>query len=291
MKILIRCSGEGKRLQPLTVAQPKALVPIVLRSCLDRILDAFDFEDSNVEITVATNPNHFAQISRQVAKRKQYIEVKGSGYQSCRDILMMLETAGREGLLVISGDNCFDFSLRDVLHTASHAEHSLLVIHEISNSPHATLSIDSSNIIHSYSEKSQRLIGTGCYFLHPNDFNLIHHEIECSDRAQIDSSLISIISSRTTVVGWVTRKAWFDIGSYQGIISAWRHYAPSVQDCSRDQYGNLMIDQVAISGSTPVTNCVFLGKAKLHNCHLSECVIDDGVELANVTASFALIGS
>ena len=66
MKAVVMAGGEGTRLRPLTSNQPKPMVPIVGKPCMEHILEllrAHGFDD--VVITVAFLPQAIRSLLRR----------------------------------------------------------------------------------------------------------------------------------------------------------------------------------------------------------------------------------
>ena len=113
MKAVVMAGGEGTRLRPLTSNQPKPMVPIVGKPCMEHIVEllrGYDFED--VIVTVAFLPQ---------AIRSYFGDGEGLGVNMEYSVEESpLGTAGSvrlagdkldETFLVISGDALCDFDL------------------------------------------------------------------------------------------------------------------------------------------------------------------------------------
>jgi glucose-1-phosphate thymidylyltransferase len=118
MKAIILAAGYATRLRPLTDSIAKQLLPIGGRPMMDWVCDKVD-ELTN-EIHVVTN-TRFAGDFERWASGRDGVTVHDDGTTSnddrlgaIRDLAFVLERAGEDDdLLVIAGDNLFDFSLVD----------------------------------------------------------------------------------------------------------------------------------------------------------------------------------
>ena len=118
MRAIILAAGYATRLRPLTDSIPKQLLPVGGRPMLDWVCDRVAEVTDNVELV--TNAR-FADDFREWAKRRGGVTVHDDGTVSNEDrlgaigdIAFVLERIGAgDDLLVIAGDNLFDFALGD----------------------------------------------------------------------------------------------------------------------------------------------------------------------------------
>ena len=83
---MVLAAGVGRRMRPLTEAQPKALVPVAGRTLIDRVLDRLD--EAGVE-SVAVNLHHHGDLLRR--------------HLACRDRPAIAFSDERAGLLDTGG--------------------------------------------------------------------------------------------------------------------------------------------------------------------------------------------
>jgi glucose-1-phosphate thymidylyltransferase len=114
MKALILAAGYATRLRPLTDSIPKQLLPVGGRPMVDWILDGIE-ETSADEVHLVTNAR-FADDFERWAKDKD-VRIHNDGTTSNDDRLGAVGDIHFVGLdddlLVIAGDNLFDYSLAD----------------------------------------------------------------------------------------------------------------------------------------------------------------------------------
>ena len=114
MKALILAAGYATRLRPLTDSTPKQLLPVGGRPMVDWILDRIE-ETSAEEIHLVTNAR-FAEDFARWAEGKDVV-VHNDATTSNEDRLGAIGDIRFVGLdddlLVIAGDNLFDYSLDD----------------------------------------------------------------------------------------------------------------------------------------------------------------------------------
>jgi len=118
MRAIILAAGYATRLRPLTDTIPKQLLPVGGRPMLDWICDRV--AEVTDRIDLVTNAR-FAGDFDQWAKRRGGVTVHDDGTVSNEDrlgaigdIAFVLERIGTDDdLLVVAGDNLFDFALGD----------------------------------------------------------------------------------------------------------------------------------------------------------------------------------
>ena len=120
MKALIIAAGYATRLRPLTDDRAKSLLPVGGRPMIDWIIDKVDEVDEVDEVHLVTNARFADAFSRWAPTRNVVVHDDGTTSNEDRlgaigDIAFVVDRQGWDGedLLVIAGDNLFDFSLAD----------------------------------------------------------------------------------------------------------------------------------------------------------------------------------
>ena len=121
MKAIVLAAGYATRLYPLTLTVAKPLLTVGGRPMVDHILDRIREVDEIDAVHVVTN-RKFAESFETWAAGRDGVVVHDDGNASesdrlgaVGDIAFVVERAGLDGedLLVVAGDNLFDFSLVD----------------------------------------------------------------------------------------------------------------------------------------------------------------------------------
>lgn len=123
MKAIILAAGYATRLYPLTLNQPKALLPIGGQPIIDSIVSQINAIDAVNEIYVVTNHkfvDHFEQWAKEVKSNTPIVVLDdGTLTEETRlgaigDINFVIEQKKiDDDLLVIAGDNFFTYRLED----------------------------------------------------------------------------------------------------------------------------------------------------------------------------------
>ena len=123
MKCVLLAAGYATRLYPLTLNLPKSLLPVAGRTILDRILEKVDAVDAVDEVILVSNSRFAAQFGDFLSARKSGVTASvlddGTNDNDTRlgaiaDLLFAVDKLGLdEDLMVLAGDNLFDFELTD----------------------------------------------------------------------------------------------------------------------------------------------------------------------------------
>src|SRR3954452_15919087 len=126
MEAIVLAAGYATRLRPLTEHVPKPLLPLAGRPMLDYLCDKLDAVGEIDAIHVVTN-GRFAGAFEEWASAREgraavHVHDDGTTTNETRlgaigDIRFVLDEAGIRGedLLVVAGDNLFDYELTDLV--------------------------------------------------------------------------------------------------------------------------------------------------------------------------------
>src|SRR5689334_12476436 len=132
MKALILAAGYATRLRPLTDSIPKQLLPVGGRPIVDWILDKI--RETDVDETHLVTNHRFAEDFRRWAPDD--VTVHDDGTSSNEDRLGAIGDIQFVGLdddlLIIAGDNLFEYSLRDYVEFWRSKENaSAVAVHDV----------------------------------------------------------------------------------------------------------------------------------------------------------------
>ena len=119
MKAVILAAGYATRLRPLSDSVPKQLLPVGGRPILDWILENVEAVEEIDEVHLVTNSRFAAQFEHWGRERGVQVHDDGTKTNEDRlgavgDLQLALERGGiDDDVLVIAGDNLFDFRLSD----------------------------------------------------------------------------------------------------------------------------------------------------------------------------------
>lgn len=234
MKVLILAAGYATRLYPLTVTHPKPLLPIGDRPLVDWILERV--REVTDEIHLVTN-HKFAEKFREWGEtRGVTVHDDGTTSEDDRlgaigDIRFVTQATGLEGddLLVIAGDNLFDFSLADFAEfTKSKGEASAVALYDVGDRElarkYGIAEIDDRDRIISFVEKPDEprstLAATATYLYHRNHLPLVERYLDEGNSPDQPGRFIAWLHSRAPVYGYRFEGEWRDIGDPEQLLEA-----------------------------------------------------------------------
>ena len=134
MKCVILAAGYATRLYPLTLNQPKPLLPVAGKYIIDWLVD--DVSPFVDEFIVISNHKFAEQFRNWAAGKEQTITVLDDGTESnetrlgaVKDIKLAVQEV-EDDCLVMAGDNVLDFSLKHFVSFAQMKNASCVMCHE-----------------------------------------------------------------------------------------------------------------------------------------------------------------
>lgn len=240
MKAIILAAGYGTRLYPLTEDFPKPLLEINDKPLISYTLKKLVAIDGLKDIFVISNDRFYWKLEKWAKScREAYkninIKILNDGTTSPRDRLGAVGDinffaerglAADEDLLVIGGDNIFDFDLKGFVNFAKEKKPAVTVgMFDINNKEEATkygvLSVDNDKRIVDFEEKPQKpkssLIAMCLYYLPNKTIDLVNEYINETGKSDTTGGYISWLYKKITVYGFVFKGGWDDIGSFESL--------------------------------------------------------------------------
>jgi glucose-1-phosphate thymidylyltransferase len=243
MKAIILAAGYATRLSPVTHDRiAKQLLPIGGRPMLDWVCDKV--EVVTPEIHVVTN-SRFASDFHRWAVGRDGLSVHDDGTMSnddrlgaIGDIAFVLERiGGDDDLLVIAGDNLFDFALTDfAAFTAARGVASGVAVYDCGDLELATHygvveTGDDDRVIgfeEKPSEPRSTLVATAAYLYNREHLPLVDRYLADGNPPDQPGRLIAWLYPREAVFAYRFPGLWFDIGNPEQLLVAdnrWRERA------------------------------------------------------------------
>lgn len=245
MKVLILAAGYAVRLQPLTLTTPKPLLEVGGRKMIDRILDKVSDVKGIDCIYVVSNHKFIKNFEEWVKKTELNKKISlidddtltnETRLGAIRDIeLVIRKKSISDDLLVIAGDNLFEFDLNKFLKFAKARGNSVSVaLHDIGDLEAAkkfgVLRIDNNDMIVDFEEKPEKpkstLISTGIYYFPKEKISGILDYIASKD-AKLDAPgyYIKWLFANDKVYGFAFAEKWCDIGDIESYKKADEEYS------------------------------------------------------------------
>ncbi len=227
MKAVIMAGGQGTRLRPLTSNQPKPMVPVVNKPCIQHILELVQRHGVNeVVMTLAFLPrlirNHFGDGSAYGMRIDYTVEETPAGtagsIRLAKDLL-------DETFLVISGDALTDFDLSQVVRF--HKDRGAMVTIALKSVENplefGVVIVDEEGRIERFLEKPgwgqvfSDTVNTGIYVLEPEIFD---HIPEGQPYDFSHDLFPKLFDMGKPLYGTVCDGYWQDIGSLEQFLQA-----------------------------------------------------------------------
>jgi glucose-1-phosphate thymidylyltransferase len=240
MNAVVLAAGYATRLRPLTDDVAKSLLPVGGRPMLDWILDKLEEVDVLDAVHIVTNSRYAHDFDRWAAgaERRLPIVVHDDGTRSnddrlgaIGDIQLTIDRAGLgfDDLLVIAGDNLFDFSLTELVDWwRGKGVASALALYDCGDLELAThysvVAVDDDGRIRSFVEKpadpSTTLVGTATYVYHRDHVPLVAQYLAEGHTPDAPGNLVAWLHRREPVYGFTFDGSWMDIGNHEQLLAA-----------------------------------------------------------------------
>lgn len=227
MKCLILAGGFGTRLYPLTLNKAKALLEYKGKPIISHIVDKIP---QNINIMVNVNKKFEADFRNWQQRINREVEILVEGALSDKQKLGAVGSLNfwienkpiEEDLLVIAGDNYFEFDLAQFI-AGYDDKHTLVAIHDIGDKGKATqfgvVQLDGHRIA-GFQEKPAKpkssLVATACYIFPRRVFPLLHQYCQQGKRDNL-GSFIAYLADREEVHAYTFTELWVDIGSVEDL--------------------------------------------------------------------------
>jgi len=237
MKAVILAAGYATRLRPLTDAVPKQLLPVGGKPMLDRILEHVRELDDVDGIHLVTNSRFAQDFARWAEPHGVVVHDDGTTSNDDRlgavgDLRLVIERAGldRDELLVLAGDNLFEFSLRDYASwwRGKGPVATAVALYDVGDLELAThygvVDTDADDRIIHFVEKPSdppsTLAATLVYLLPPEHVRLVERYLDQGHPADNAGSFLGWLVGRQPVYGYRFEGRWYDIGNHDQLLEA-----------------------------------------------------------------------
>ena len=246
MKVIILAAGYATRLYPLTLTQPKPLLPVAGQPMIDYVLDNLAPIGGLDRIYVVTNAKfagHFQQWSADYRARKAKLAFTivndlstddSNKLGAIGDIHFVLKTQNiADDIIVVAGDNLFNQPLTDFGRFCRERNSPVLAVYDVGDleqiKKYNAITLDGEGRITFFEEKPPKpastLTGIALYFYPQATLSLIKQYIAEGNNPDQPGRLVQWLYPRVPFYTWKVRGLWYDIGSKETLEEANRIFA------------------------------------------------------------------
>jgi glucose-1-phosphate thymidylyltransferase len=246
MKVIILAAGYATRLYPLTLTQPKPLLPVAGKPMVEYVLDNLAPIGGIDRVYVVTNAKfagHFQKWSDEyrAAKSKLNFTVVNDGSTddsnklgAIGDIHFVIEKEKvDDDVIIVAGDNLFSDKLGDFGNFIRQKNAPVLALYDVGNleeiKKYNSISVDAQGKITFFEEKPKNptstLTGIALYFYPRSTLPLIRQYIAEGNNPDQPGRLVQWLYPRTPVYTWRVPGLWYDIGSKETLEEANKIFA------------------------------------------------------------------
>jgi len=230
MKALILAAGYATRLRPLTDEIPKQLLPVGGRPMVDWILDRLR-ETSADEIHLVTNARFASDFERWAEDND--VVVHNDGTASNEDRLGAIGDIHFVGLdddlLVVAGDNLFDYSLADYeAYWRARPGASCVAVLDVRDpelaKKYGIVDVDEDDSIVGFVEKPEdpptTLCATATYLYEREHVRLVTTYLDEGNPQDQPGNYVAWLHKRAPVYAYRFQGEWYDIGDRDQLLEA-----------------------------------------------------------------------
>ena len=241
MKVIILAAGYATRLYPLTLTQPKPLLPVAGKPMIEYVLDNLAPIGGLDRIYVVTNAKFAGHFQRwaddyRATKAKLDFTIVNDGSTddtnklgAIGDLhLVLIREHVDDDVIVVAGDNLFSEKLTDFGRYCREKKTPVLALYDVGRleevKKYNSITIDRDGRITFFEEKPKNptstLTGIALYFYPKNTLPLIKQYIAEGNNPDQPGRLVQWLYPRTPVYTWKVPGLWFDIGSKESLEEA-----------------------------------------------------------------------
>ena len=235
MKAVVLAAGYATRLRPLTDTWAKELLPVGGRPILDAIVESIASVEEVDGIHVVTNARKAPAFLEWARGRDVHVHDDGTSSNDDRlgaigDMQFVIDRERiDDDLLVIAGDNLFEFSLDEFMRFwRAKGEASAVAVRDVGSMElarqYGIVELDSDERIVDFVEKPDEprstLAATATYLYGRRHVPLVKTYLDEGNPPDQPGRMVGWLQRREPVYGWTFDAAWYDIGNTEQLLEA-----------------------------------------------------------------------
>lgn len=246
MKVIILAAGYATRLYPLTLTQPKPLLPVAGKPMIEHVLDNLAPIGDLDRIYVVTNAkfvDHFQKWADhyRATKAKLNFTIVNDGSTddtnklgAIGDMHYVIKSQNvDDDIIVVAGDNLFSDKLDDFGRCCREKKAPVLALYDVGDleqiKKYNSITVASDGHITFFEEKPKNptstLTGIALYFYPKSTIPSIKQYITDGNNPDQPGRLVQWLYPRTPVYTWKVPGLWYDIGSRETLEEANKIFA------------------------------------------------------------------
>ena len=230
--VILLCAGYATRLYPLTQNQPKPLLPVAGRPILEWILDRLKNVRGMGSVWVVTNhrfASHFERWAKEarfpwpigVVDDQTTTNENRLGAIGDLGFVLRQKKISAKDLLVIAGDNLFDFDLQEFVDAAAKKRpHGAIAIYDVKDRvlarQYGLVRLGAENRVTEFYEKPQdpptTLASCGIYWLPAESLVFLDSYLADGHNADQPGHYMRWLSEKDGLFAIPLQGSWYDIG-------------------------------------------------------------------------------
>jgi glucose-1-phosphate thymidylyltransferase len=241
MKVIVLAAGYATRLYPLTLDQPKPLLPVAGKPMLEHVMDnlaPIPYIDVVYVVTNAKFASHFQRWADEYSQKNSQFcfEVINDGTTddanklgAIGDTNLVLTKNGvSEDIIIVGGDNLFSDDLFEFGEYCRKKNAPVLAVYDVGNleeiKKYNSIEIDEEGQITFFEEKpaepKSTLTGIALYYYPASALPLIRQYIAEGNNPDQPGRLVQWMYKRVPFYTWKVPGLWFDVGSKETLEEA-----------------------------------------------------------------------
>jgi len=241
VKLIVLGAGYATRLYPLTLNQPKPLLPVAGKPMLEHVLDAIAPITEIDHIFIVTNEKfagHFQRWADSYCPERGCSNVTIVNDRSTDDSnklgaigdmnLVLTKEKIDDDIIVIAGDNLFSEPLEGFGDYSRSRQAPVSGVYDVGDleeiKKYNAIEIDDDDRITFFEEKPQQpkstLTGIALYYYPKSSLPLIHQYLAEGNNTDQPGRLVQWMYQRTPFYVWRVPGIWYDVGSKETLEQA-----------------------------------------------------------------------
>ncbi|SDC20868.1 sugar phosphate nucleotidyltransferase [Natrinema hispanicum] len=311
---VVLAGGYATRLWPITRHRPKMFLPLGEMTVIDRIYAELEDLDRIDEVYVSTNERFAADFEAHLEDTpydKPRLSVEETAHEDEKlgvvGALAQLIDRERldEELLVIAGDNLFDFAIEDFLDYFDRRNGPAIAAYDVGSRERATsygvIELDDERVVdfqEKPAEPKSSLVSIGCYAFPRETLSLLPPYLDAGNDPDEPGWFVQWLQDRESTYAYTFETAWFDIGTRESYLDAvsWSLDGDSlIADSATVRESAVGDDVHVMPGATlidaDVERSVIFPDAALESTTVRDSLVDEGARISGFDLERALIGA